>query len=55
MLCPPSFAIVKTFEHLVDVLVNKARLLIGWTVSPEQFALSLNLGIFRTGVDTSLP
>ena len=26
----------------------KARLLIGWKVSRDQLALSLNLGIFRT-------
>ena len=31
------------------LLPAKARLLIGWTMSRDQLALSLNLGIFRTG------
>ena len=48
-ICLTPSAVVNIFYYWVDVLITQACLnLIGWTVSHDQLALSLNLGIFCT-------
>ena len=48
-ICLTPSAVVNIIYYWVDVLITQACLnLIGWTVSHDQLALSLNLGIFCT-------
>ena len=49
MLCPPPSAILKNFWSLGRCFDKHNRAFIGWAVSRDQLAPSLNVEIFRTG------